>query len=215
MPPTARRRTGLIAGVLVVLVVAAAVAVLVLRAGNAPGQSWSSAGATSGSATSTPAARTTSSTPATGHTTTTAAPPSTSAPVTAQAVTVTSRDTGGPVVSTEPPTSFATDPPYTAAKGQADVSITYAGWEAAGSTVEVDGYVGGLVEDGGSCTLTLTRGQATATVSADASADATTTDCGPLTVPGSRLSSGTWKAQVAYRSSWTSGTSGTVEVTVP
>ena len=46
------------------------------------------------------------------------------------------------------------------------------------------GYVSGVIEDGGVCTLTLTQGSSSVTVEGPAMPDATTTVCGGLVVPG-------------------------------
>ena len=110
---------------------------------------------------------------------------------------------------------MATDEPGAAPDGSADVVLTFAHWDAGSASVQVGGYVGGLIEDGGTCTLTLTNGSQSLTVTAAASADASTTICGPLTVPGSQLAPGSWRTVVTYHSATTTGTSDPAEVTVP
>ncbi|WP_448626991.1 hypothetical protein [Geodermatophilus sp. URMC 64] len=125
------------------------------------------------------------------------------------------RAPGTTPVSTEPPADVATDEPRTVPDGQADVTVTFAGWDDATSSVEVDAFVGSLIEDGGSCTLTLTRGTDNRTASSAATADASTTICAPLRVSDAQLTSGTWQAVVAYSSATARGTSAPVRVTVP
>ncbi|WP_448615672.1 hypothetical protein [Modestobacter sp. URMC 112] len=94
------------------------------------------------------------------------------------------------------------------------VTTTYAGVLAGGSSVEAGGYVG-VVEQGGTCTLTLTRDDTVRTASAEGTPDATTTACGGLAVPLSDLASGTWEAVLGYESDRSSGEAPAVEVEVP
>ena len=118
-------------------------------------------------------------------------------------------------IETDPPRDVATDAPYTPEPGRADVVVSYAGWDAGSSSVEVDGFVTSSIEDGGTCTVTLTRGADTRTASAPAFADASTTICPPLFVPGSELAPGRWEALLAYASASSAGTSAPVQVEVP
>jgi hypothetical protein len=89
--------------------------------------------------------------------------------------------------------------------------ITYAGSEA-GSSVEVNGYVAGVVEAAGTCRLTLTRGGDTVVDENPAEADATTMNCGLL--QAADLAAGTWTAVLTYESATSAGTSSAVEVEV-
>jgi hypothetical protein len=139
---------------------------------------------------------------------TTAPPPGTVAGVDA------ARTATAPV-ETDPPDEVATDAPHTPEQGRADVVVSYAGWDAASSSVEVDGFVGSRIEEGGTCTVTLTRDGATRTASAPAFADASTTICHPLLLPGRDLGPGRWQAVLGYSSAQSAGTSATVEVDVP
>jgi hypothetical protein len=118
-------------------------------------------------------------------------------------------------IETDPPEDVATDAPYTPEPGRADVVVSYAGWDEASSSVEISGFVGGRIEDGGTCTATLTRDGATRTASAPGFADASTTICPPLHVPGADLDSGRWTAVLAYSSGTSEGTATSVEVDVP
>lgn len=93
--------------------------------------------------------------------------------------------------------------------------VTYATWNAGTGAVEVGAYVAGVVEDGGECTLRLTRGTQVAQAQGTAVPDASTTGCGLLPVSGSSLSSGTWTATVGYTSPVSAGQSAPVEVQVP
>jgi hypothetical protein len=120
-------------------------------------------------------------------------------------------------VATDEPAPVATDEPRAAATdeprpGNADlvVVLTYAGFESASGTVQANGYVAGTIEDGGSCTLTLTKGGQQVRATSTSIADATTTSCGLLeTAPG--LAAGTWEAVLSYEGTDSAST----EVTVP
>ena len=126
---------------------------------------------------------------------------------------------GSDDVPTRPdPTDVATDPPAEASSAGSDVPVvvTYSGWQDTSAAVEVGAYVGGLVEDGGTCTLTLTKGGEEVATSTAGMADASSTSCGSgLTVPGVELASGTWSAVVSYESATSSGSSDDVAVEVP
>jgi hypothetical protein len=107
--------------------------------------------------------------------------------------------TGTAAVSPPPadPADVATD---TAKPASAALQITYSGTDPAGDGVAVGAYVAGLIEDGGTCAMTLTLDGHTASVQTDGLADASTTSCGRLVVPFSKLSPGTWTAEVTYSS---------------
>lgn len=116
------------------------------------------------------------------------------------------------------PSSVATDPPVTSAPtpgAPVSVFVTHSGWNAGTRAVDASGYVAGVIESDGTCTLTLTLADRTATVSAAAQPDATTTSCGNLLVPGAQLSTGTWRAVLSYRSPQHVGASKAFEVQVP
>lgn len=118
---------------------------------------------------------------------------------------------GTQVLEPGPDATVATDPP--AARGEIAVVVTYADWVDGG--VEVDGYVAGVVEDGGTCRLTLTRGDDVQTVEGVAASDASTTTCGSLIVAGGGLTAGDWSAVLTYDSTSSSGSSAPSVVAVP
>jgi hypothetical protein len=117
------------------------------------------------------------------------------------------------------PTDVAVDPTTPpadpAAGSSADVVVTYSGWVDQSSSVEVGAYVAGVVESGGTCTLTLTGPGSTRTATVTGEADAGSTSCPTMAVPGAQLSTGSWTAVVAYRSTDASGTSASATVDVP
>lgn len=95
-----------------------------------------------------------------------------------------------------------------------DVVTTFAGWNAATGAVEVGAYVA-LVEQPGTCTLTLQRGDVSVQASATGTTDAATVSCGGLSIPSAQLSPGTWTGSVTYSSADSVGSSAPVEVQVP
>ncbi|MGY1754898.1 hypothetical protein [Blastococcus sp. SYSU D01042] len=118
------------------------------------------------------------------------------------------------------PTDVAIDPapsaaPTTVARGDAAVQITYYGWNPGSSVVEINGFVPTLVEEGGTCTVTLTQAGASVTATREATPNVTNTACGELTVPGEQLGAGAWSAVLSYESDGSSGASAPVEVQVP
>lgn len=85
--------------------------------------------------------------------------------------------------------------------------ITSWGYNAITQQAEVSGYVGGIIENGGTCTLTLEKSGQKVTESKAAIADAQTTSCGLITVARNRLSPGNWTATLSYSSDNAEGTS--------
>lgn len=98
--------------------------------------------------------------------------------------------------------------------GPADVVVTFGLYDPSSSTLTVAGYVGNAVEDGGICTLTLTRGTEVVSATATGMADARTTSCGAISIDRSSLSAGTWSAVLRYASTTTSGESGAMTIEV-
>lgn len=141
--------------------------------------------------------------------------PSGSLPSTSLSPTSALSTTPAPGALEPAPSAVATDAPRPAAGRDVAVTVTYSGWDNQAADVEVDGFVAGVVEQGGTCTLTLTSGSATVTQQHPAQADASTTQCGTVTVPGARLTAGQWRAVLGYSSATSSGASTPVSVTVP
>ncbi|PZA23198.1 hypothetical protein DMO24_01160 [Modestobacter versicolor] len=93
--------------------------------------------------------------------------------------------------------------------------ITYAGWEAGSWSLEVNGYVAGVIELEGTCRLTATQGGAPLVDENPAEPDASTMNCGLLQIAGSDLGAGTWTAVLTYESATSAGESTAVDVEVP
>jgi hypothetical protein len=120
-----------------------------------------------------------------------------------------------PVAMPEKDENVATDPPVSTDGGNVGVVVTQAGWAASGQGVEVVGFVTGVVEDGGTCRVTLTRGGQSFSAEREGSADATTTACGSLEVGNAQMDVGEWQAVLSYESARSAGSSAPVPVLVP
>lgn len=153
-----------------------------------------------------------------GRTTTPATPTTESADADgAPVATLEPERTGGVPVPTAPTGEVATDAPAPTEEPGEEVAaqITYYGWDDAIGGVEAGGIVMGVVESGGTCTLTLTRDSAAVDVTVEAVDNVTSTSCPAMTVPGARLATGTWQAILSYESEDFRGVSDAVEVEVP
>ena len=133
----------------------------------------------------------------------------------------TTGETGKPTddATTEAPSDATTDepptiPPPSAGVTAVTVTTSYWGFDRDSGSAFANGYAN-VVDQGGRCTLSLTKGSLTAMAQTNATADATTTACGEITVPGSELSPGTWQAVISYASPSSSGQSDPVEIVVP
>jgi hypothetical protein len=124
-------------------------------------------------------------------------------------------DAAAPAANPSSGQTVATDEPVVVEGGDVPVELTSWGWNAAQGTAQVRGYAAGVVEDGGTCTLTLTKDGQQVTQGSEAMPDASTTTCGAVAVAGNRLGAGTWEAVLSYDSATSSGSSAAVEIEVP
>ncbi|WP_299952285.1 hypothetical protein [uncultured Modestobacter sp.] len=140
--------------------------------------------------------------PSTGAAATTGAPSptgtvaETDVPVAAASTTVGQQLSG---LEPAPGSTIATDAPVPTGAAATAV-LAYLDWNADADGVEAAGYVSGVIEDGGSCTLVLTRDGVSVTAELSGMADASTTVCGGFTVPAAQLSPGTWNGVLQYSS---------------
>lgn len=104
------------------------------------------------------------------------------------------------------------DTPPTTPTGKADVVVTYASQYENG--VEVGGYVSNIVEEGGTCKLTLSNDTKTLTATTTGVANAHSTDCPALVISRDKLSTGTWTAILSYSSAKASGSAQPKDVIV-
>lgn len=83
-----------------------------------------------------------------------------------------------------------------------------------GNSVEVGARVAGIFEKNGTCTLKLSKSGKIISKSQDATPNVSEMSCGFISISKSKLSSGTWTAQVTYKSNKYSGASDTVSVKI-
>jgi hypothetical protein len=116
----------------------------------------------------------------------------------------------------------ATERPVRTAGGSVAVLIGYAGWEAPpgvssmdgqSGSVQVNGLVSGVIENGGTCHVSLTKGAVQVTGQSTGVADAKVTDCS-VRITDPRITPGTWSAVLRYHSSTSDGTSSPATVQV-
>ena len=100
----------------------------------------------------------------------------------------------------------------TGKNGKLTAQVLLTWWDAGTGSISANGSVNNLIENGGTCTLSASRGSLVRKVSNSSIANATTTVCGELTIPASQLSAGDWKIQLSYVSGTASGSSSTQTV---
>jgi hypothetical protein len=124
-------------------------------------------------------------------------------------------DAAAPAANPSSGQTVATDEPAVTDGTDVSVELTSWGWNATKRSAQVRGYAAGVVEDGGTCTLTLTQGGRQVTADVEAMPDASTTACGSVAVAGSQLGAGSWQAVLRYESPTSSGSSAPVQIDVP
>ncbi len=90
--------------------------------------------------------------------------------------------------------------------------ITYSGYS--NKSIQVSSYAANIFEEGGTCALTLTRGDAKVTKQTMGQTDARYTFCPTFDIPFSEISSGTWSGRVSYTSQKYNGVSETFSIEV-
>jgi hypothetical protein len=98
--------------------------------------------------------------------------------------------------------------------GNVDVHVTYASWVAEDGGLEVDGFISGVVEDGGVCRVSATRAGTTLTADGQGLGDASTTSCGAVLLRNPRLTEGEWSVVLSYTSPTSTGKSEPVRAEV-
>ena len=152
--------------------------------------------------------------PAPGSTTSPAAAQVTTPPTKAAATTAPVTPSSAPASASPAPTQTraTTTSPTSPASQLPRVTVVVVTASGHVGAVSVSGYAG-VVEDGGTCTLTLTHGGVTVTASTAASPDVTTTDCA-FAVRDARLTPGTWQAVLGYTSAKSTGASTPTSMTI-
>lgn len=72
--------------------------------------------------------------------------------------------------------------------------------QAENGNIEANGYITGVIENGGVCTLTLEKNEQSTSTSNPALADAQSTVCGLMIIERSQLNVGDWTATITYSS---------------
>lgn len=93
------------------------------------------------------------------------------------------------------------------------VGVSYA--DMYNNKLEIRAFTNGVIEGSGSCTATATKGSTVITETTTAFIDSSTTQCNPIYIEASRLSSGTWDVVVKFSSNSAEGTSDIIKVTIP
>ncbi|WP_156099229.1 hypothetical protein [Bifidobacterium psychraerophilum] len=96
--------------------------------------------------------------------------------------------------------------------GKIAAQVLLSWWDAGDEGISANGSVNNVIENGGTCSLTASKGTTVKSVSKQSIANATTTACGEMTIPISQLSSGDWVIELKYTSNTASGSSATQNV---
>lgn len=99
-------------------------------------------------------------------------------------------------------------------KKQVNVIISSWGQNPDDKSMEINGFVSGVIENGGTCSLSLKKDNKTVTASRKSIADAQVTTCGLIVIKHAKLSVGTWQAVLRYESPKSRGTSTPINVEV-
>jgi hypothetical protein len=83
-----------------------------------------------------------------------------------------------------------------------------------GSDFQLNGFVDGIVESEGSCTLAMRRNGITVDVTKQSLQNAQNTSCGQMAIAYSKLTPGKWEATLSYSSATSKGSSDPVIVEV-
>ena len=96
---------------------------------------------------------------------------------------------------------------------QAEVTMTYLYFED--GKANAAGIVNNVFEDGGTCTLVLTKGSLRVTASSVGITDVNKTTCPPVFISSDKLEAGSWNAVLEYNSSSSKGASSPRTINVP
>lgn len=96
------------------------------------------------------------------------------------------------------------------------VSPVITSWRQAraGSDLLINGYVPGIIEDSGKCTVTLNKGDKNTSATVSGNQNAQNTSCGQITISSAKIEPGEWNAVLSYRSETATGTSSSVKMEV-
>lgn len=116
-------------------------------------------------------------------------------------------------------TSGQTNPtstPTSNTDATANLGVTLSYINPSAQTVQAGGYVTGVLEENGTCTLTLTKGSLRVTGTSTGFIDVNKTTCPQISIERSQLSqNGQWTAVLSYKSTKASGASAPQTVNIP
>lgn len=107
---------------------------------------------------------------------------------------------------------FSDNPSAPPENGKVTPIIT--SWGQANEKVEVAARVPGVLEEGGTCTLTLKKDGVTRSATSQGIANVSEVSCGFIAIPRSSLTAGEWSATVSYSSPKANGVSEAKTITV-
>ncbi len=87
------------------------------------------------------------------------------------------------------------------------VTPVISSWNYSESNLQASGFVPGVIESTGTCTLTVVNGSQSASASVPGTPNVQNVSCGLIKIPRSKLGSGSWKLTLEYSSPGHSGTS--------
>ena len=82
------------------------------------------------------------------------------------------------------------------------------------SQEQINAYVPGVFEEGGSCTATLTKGNKTVTKTSTGFQNVSYTSCAPINISGQLTERGTWSLVLSYNSTTAEGKSAAASLEV-
>lgn len=121
----------------------------------------------------------------------------------------------GTASSTPTPTSSAGASPSTVPVQAAKVQLMQVNVDATAGVVDVVAQITNVSEDGGSCTLSVVSGSTSKQQTVRAESNVDTTQCFPMEVSLTGLSSGTGTVTVTYKSAGYVGSSLSQAITIP
>jgi hypothetical protein len=91
-------------------------------------------------------------------------------------------------------------PPQQNSNQKTGVTLVFGYIEVRDGQVNSNGFISTIIEEGGTCTLTLKKGSRLAQATSLSLADAQSTVCGLMQINTSELSGGEWSATISYSS---------------
>jgi hypothetical protein len=105
-------------------------------------------------------------------------------------------------------------PPPQKEDGKIDVKPVIGYIEIRDEQIRANGFISTMIEEGGTCTLTLSRGEQKVQTTTTSLADAQSTICGLMLVNKNDVSNGSWTATLSYSSDKYEGVSDEQIITI-